>query len=80
MLHDLRFETQGDHYTCKAYVLAGRSTVAESQCFLPEQTFASRYDANLTEEYRLMAPKFRAIKIINAAEEKKTLEVREAEV
>lgn len=34
MLHDMRFERQGDYYTCRAYVLAGCSTFAESSGFL----------------------------------------------
>lgn len=57
MLDTVQFKRQRDGYSCEAYVVAACSTFALSSGNLPCITFASGYDAALTEQYRWMSAK-----------------------
>ncbi|KAI0562916.1 Papain-like cysteine peptidase [Gracilaria domingensis] len=64
MLDVLLYKKQMDSYSCGAYVLSCMSSFCRTRGRIPIDTFRAKYDADLTEQYRLRAAECRLTAII----------------
>ncbi|KAI0559652.1 Papain-like cysteine peptidase [Gracilaria domingensis] len=64
MLDVLLCNKQMDSYSCGVYVLSCMSTFCRTRGRIPMDTFTAKYDADLTEQYRLRAAECRLTAII----------------
>ncbi|KAI0558363.1 hypothetical protein FGB62_215g01 [Gracilaria domingensis] len=64
MLDVLLYKKQMDSYSCVAYVFSCMSSFCRTRGRIPMDTFRAKYDADLTEKYRLRAAECRLTAII----------------